>query len=129
MAKPLSVISLGLSPTRKITAITTVSALLIGTRTGYIHGAFEATESARTLSTSWGSSESADAVRQATEQAAFRKLVDDFVATWPRIAARTHDQPAAPPEAEATASSRQAGGPAFGASPAAGAPPSPVSFR
>lgn len=99
MAKPLSVISLGLSPTRKITATTTVSALLIDTRTGYIHGTFEATEMARTLSTSWGSSDSADEVRRATEQTAFAKLVDDFVATWPRIAARKEGRPAAPPPA------------------------------
>lgn len=84
-AKPLSVITLGLSPTRKITAITTVSALLVDTRSGYIHGTFEVTENAKTLSTSWSSADSADAVRRETERAAFAKLVDEFVAAWPRV--------------------------------------------
>src|SRR5882762_6710904 len=55
VAKPLSVITLGLSPTRKITAITTVSGLLIDTRTGYVYAAYEVTERKATLASSWGS--------------------------------------------------------------------------
>ncbi len=53
-ARPLTVITLGLSPTRKITAITTVSALLMETRTGYIYSAYEVTEREAILSTSRG---------------------------------------------------------------------------
>ncbi len=86
-AKPLTVITLGLSPTRSITAVTTVSALLIDTRTGYIHATFETTEKNRVLGTSWGSADSADAARRETEKAAFAKLVDEFIAAWPKIAA------------------------------------------
>ncbi len=97
VAKPLSVVSLGLAPTRRITAVTTVSALLIDTRSGYIHGTFEATESARNLSTSWGSADSADAARRSTERLAFTRLINDFVAAWPRISKPRPPAPASTP--------------------------------
>ena len=86
-AKPLSVITLGLSPTRKITAITTVSALLLDTRTGYVYSAYEVTEKKASLATSWGSADSADSVRRETEKTAFGRLVDEFAASWPRLLA------------------------------------------
>jgi hypothetical protein len=85
LARPLSVISLGLAPTRKITATTTASALIIDTRTGFVYGALEATELNDSLSTSWGSREAADRARRANERAAFVKLVDEFAGAWPRI--------------------------------------------
>jgi len=88
-AKPLSVITLGLSPTRKITAVTTVSGLLIDTRTGYIYSAYEVTEKAGSLATSWGTRDTADEVRRKTEKEAFKKLVDEFETSWPRILARS----------------------------------------
>jgi hypothetical protein len=85
VAKPLTVITLGLSPTRKISAATTCSALLIDTRTGYVYSAYEVTERAETYSTSWGSQDTADETRRKNEQEAFKKLTDEFVATWPKI--------------------------------------------
>jgi hypothetical protein len=88
MAKPLTVITLGLSPTRKISAVTTCSALLIDTRTGYIYSAYEVTERAETFSTSWGSRDSADEVRRKNEQDAFKKLIDEVVTTWPKVLER-----------------------------------------
>ncbi len=88
VAKPLTVITLGLSPTRKISAVTTASALLIDTRTGYIYSAYEVTERAETFSTSWGSRDTADEARRKNEQDALKKLVDEFVATWPKVLAR-----------------------------------------
>jgi hypothetical protein len=88
MAKPLSVITLGLSPTRKISAVTTCSALLIDTRTGYIYSAYEVTERAETFSTSWGSRDSADEARRKNEQEAFKKLIDEFATTWPKVLER-----------------------------------------
>jgi hypothetical protein len=87
-AKPLTVITLGLSPTRKITAVTTVSALLLDTRTGYIYSAYEVTEREAMVSTSWGSSDTADEARRKTERRAFGKLVDEFVASWPKLLQR-----------------------------------------
>jgi hypothetical protein len=88
VAKPLSVITLGLSPTRKISAVTTCSALLIDTRTGYIYSAYEVTERAETFSTSWGSRDSADEVRRKNEQDAFKKLIDEFATTWTKVLER-----------------------------------------
>jgi hypothetical protein len=88
MSKPLTVITLGLSPTRKISAVTTASALLVDTRTGYIYSAYEVTEKAQTLATSWGSRDTADETRRKTEQEAFKKLMDDVIATWPQVLQR-----------------------------------------
>ena len=87
--KPLSVITLGLSPTRKISAVTTASGLLLDTRTGYIYSAYEVTEKAGSLATSWGSGDAADAVRRKTEKDAFGKLVDEVAASWPKLLARS----------------------------------------
>jgi len=87
---PLSVITLGLSPTRKITAVTTVSALLMDTRTGYIYAAYEETERKAILSTSWGSRDNADDARRKTEQLAFEKLIDDLTESWPKFLERYH---------------------------------------
>lgn len=93
VSKPLTVITLGLSPTRKISASTTCSALLLDTRTGYIYSAYEVTERAQTYSTSWGSRDSADEARRENEQKAFEKLIDEFVNTWPKVLER-HKQKA-----------------------------------
>ena len=86
--KPLTVITLGLSPTRKITAVTTVSALLMDTRTGYIYSAYEITERAETIASSWSSGDSADEVRRKTEKKAFGKLIDELATSWPKLLER-----------------------------------------
>lgn len=87
-AKALTVITLGFSPTRKITAVTTVSALLMDTRTGYIYSAYEVTEREATLSTSWGHEDTADEARRKTERKAFGKLVDEFAGSWAKLVQR-----------------------------------------
>lgn len=84
-SSPLTVVTLGLSPTRKVTAVTTVSSLLLDTRTGYVYAAHEATEREAIRSTSWGSMHAADKARQTTEGRAFGKLVDEFVNAWPKL--------------------------------------------
>lgn len=88
LARPLTVITLGLSPTRRISVVTTCSALLLDTRTGYIYSEYEVTEKGQTLATSWGSRDAADATRRRNEQQAFKKLVDDLVASWPKFLER-----------------------------------------
>jgi hypothetical protein len=92
LAKPLTVLTLGLSPTRKIFVTTTASALLLDTRTGYVYSAYEVTNRAETLATSWGSRDAADEGRRRNERDAFVKLVDELAASWPRLLAR-HAQP------------------------------------
>ena len=85
LAKPLTVITLGLSPTRKVYVTTTVSALLMDTRTGYVYSTYETTKKAETLSTSWGSSDAADEARRQNERQAFEQLVGEFADTWPKL--------------------------------------------
>ena len=85
LSKPITVLTLGLSPTRKIHVTTTASALLLDTRTGYVYSAYEATQASDTLASSWGSADAADAGRRQNEKAAFSKMVDDFVASWPKF--------------------------------------------
>jgi hypothetical protein len=87
-AKPLTIITLGLSPTRRITAVTTCSALLMDTRTGYLYSAYEVTQRAETFSTSWGSRDTADEARHNNELEAFKKLIDDFTTSWPKVLER-----------------------------------------
>jgi hypothetical protein len=86
--RPLTVITLGLSPTRKINAVTTASAVLLDTRTGFIYSAYEVVEREATLATSWGNRDSADQVRQKIEKRAFVKLVDELVTSWPKLLQR-----------------------------------------
>lgn len=88
LAKPLTVITLGLSPTRKVHVTTTVSALLMDTRTGYVYSTYETTKKAETLSTSWGSSDAADEARRRNERLAFEQMVGEFAATWPKLLER-----------------------------------------
>ena len=87
-AKPLSVITLGLSSTRKISAVTTCSALLMDTRTGYIYSAYEVTERAEMFSNSWNSRDTADEARRNNEREAFKKLIDEFATSWTKLLER-----------------------------------------
>jgi len=87
-SKTLTAISLGMSSTKKITVLTTVSALLMDTKTGYIYSAYETTEKEEISSSAWGTRENADKARQKTEARAFARLVDDFVESWPRLLKR-----------------------------------------
>lgn len=87
-ATTLSVITLGLAPTRKITATTTVSALLLDTRTGYVYSAYEASHRESVTSTSWASGDAADSTRRNTEKVAFDAIVEQFVQSWPTLLAK-----------------------------------------
>jgi len=84
----LNVVSLGLSPTRRVSVHVTASALLLDTRTGFIHAAFEATERRKCQSNAWESREAADRQRQQAEEAAFKGLVGEFEKNWPAIVRR-----------------------------------------
>lgn len=88
LAKPLTVISLGLSPTTKVSVATTVSGLLLDTRTGYVYSTYETTKKDSTLATAWGSREAADETRLKNERTAFAQMVDEFASTWPKLLAR-----------------------------------------
>jgi hypothetical protein len=88
MAKPLSVISLGLSPNKQARVVTTASAVLMDTRNGYIYGMAEATERNERLASGWTSEDAIDAARLKTESQAFEKLVGALEKTWTDVVAR-----------------------------------------
>lgn len=84
----LNVISLGLSPSRKIFVRVSASALLIDTRTGFIYSAYEANERREVWTNAWESKESADRARRDAEKVAFKSLVGEFEKTWPQVVER-----------------------------------------
>jgi len=63
----LNVITLGLSPTRKIFVRVAASALVIDTRTGFIYAALEANEKRQVTTNAWESRETADRARRDAE--------------------------------------------------------------
>ena len=84
----LNVVTLGLSPTRKVFVRVAASALVIDTRTGFIYAALEANEKREVRSNAWESNETADRVRQDAEKAAFKELIGEFEKNWPQIVER-----------------------------------------
>jgi hypothetical protein len=87
-SRALTSITLGFGSTKKINVITTASALLMDTRTGYIYSAYESTSKADAKSNVWDSAESADVLRRETEKEAFAKLVGEVAKSWPRMLER-----------------------------------------
>ncbi len=81
-AKPLTVISLGLSPNKVVSVTTTASALLIDTRTGFIYGSAEATAEDDQLANAWTDENAADETRRRVEREAFGELVDELELMW-----------------------------------------------
>ena len=84
----LNVITLGLSPTRRVFVHVAASALLIDTRTGFIYAALEANEKRILTSNAWESRETADRARRDAEKAAFKALLNEFEKNWPQIVER-----------------------------------------
>ena len=83
--KPLSAISLGLTPTQTFKVTSTVSALLLDTRTGYVHGTLEEQYAESGLATGWGKRDAIDAKRVKTEKQAVDKAIESFGDLWPRL--------------------------------------------
>ncbi|MBI5394263.1 MAG: hypothetical protein HZA91_03105 [Verrucomicrobia bacterium] len=100
MARPLTVISLGLSPNKKARIVTTASAVLMDTRNGYIYGVLEATEEHNAITNAWSSEDAIEASRRQTESRAFEKLVGEFEKMWKGVLQRVPAQPvsARPPQ-------------------------------
>jgi hypothetical protein len=85
---PLTTISLGTTLTKRISVHVTASALVLDTRTGFIYATFEASEQRQVDASLWSERRKADSARQEAEQAAFRKLTDEFVRDWHLIVDR-----------------------------------------
>jgi hypothetical protein len=84
----LNVVTLGLTPTRKVFVRVAASALVIDTRTGFIYAALEANEKREVRSNAWESLQTADRARRDAEQVAFKALIGEFEKTWPRVVER-----------------------------------------
>ena len=81
-AAPLSVVTLGLSPSQQAKVVCTASALLMDTRNGYLYGVAEATDRQDQVASAWTSSAAVDQTRRRTESNAFAKLVSELEKTW-----------------------------------------------
>jgi hypothetical protein len=86
--RPLTVLTLGLFPTKDVRVNTTAAALLLDTRTGYIYGAAEASTDRSQLANAWTDTDAAEQVRRRTERAAFEKLLLSFGRAWDRVLAQ-----------------------------------------
>ncbi|HEX4645798.1 MAG TPA: hypothetical protein VH598_09335, partial [Verrucomicrobiae bacterium] len=84
----LTVVTLGISPTRHVFVRVAASALVIDTRTGFIYGALEANEKREVRTNAWESRETADRARQDAEKTAFKGLVGEFEKNWPAMVER-----------------------------------------
>ena len=87
-SKALNVVTLGLSPTRRIFVRVAASALLMDTRTGFIYAAFEANEKSDAVTNAWETEETADRARRSAEKAAFKSLVNELEKHWPQVVER-----------------------------------------
>lgn len=92
-SRALSTITLGFASTKKINVVTTASALLMDTRSGYIYSAYESTARSDAKSNVWDSAENADKLRRANEKEAFDKLVGEVTKSWQQMLDRHRARP------------------------------------
>ena len=85
-ALPLSIATLGLAPDNTTRVVTTASAILVDSHTGYVYGAAEATDHDDGLTTSWTTSAAIDNAHDKTEKAAFKDLAGNIETLWKRVA-------------------------------------------
>lgn len=82
----LGTITLGVFPSQQARVTSTASAAFLDTRTGFIYGLAEATESADRMTNAWNSKEAVDKTRRAAERKAWESLVGELQRTWVDIA-------------------------------------------
>jgi hypothetical protein len=97
MAKPVSVVTLGMSPTQQARVISTASALLVDSDTGYIYGSAEYTSKENQLASAWTNEAAIEQSRRRAEVEAFEGLVTEFEKLWPTILSRFGPGAATPP--------------------------------
>jgi hypothetical protein len=86
---PLGVISLGIAPDRDAHVTSTASVVFTDVKSGYTYGVAESTAKASGLTNAWGSRETIDRKRIATEQEAFSQLLLEAEKTWKGIVAKS----------------------------------------
>jgi hypothetical protein len=81
----LAVATLGLAPNWQYSANSTVSAVLMDTKTGFIYGAIEENESHSGITSGWLNRATVEKNRKVVERTAFEKLMVSFAQSWNRI--------------------------------------------
>jgi hypothetical protein len=84
-ATPLSVVTLGLSPSVVVFVNSTASALLMDTRTGFVYGAAEKNADRQQIAAWWTNEDAIDQCRRRTERTAFENLITEFESLWPHV--------------------------------------------
>ena len=79
---PVTVITLGLLPTKKASITTTASAAVLDVRTGFVYGLAEATATEEQRANVWSTADAMDDARKKAESVAFEKLVGEIVRLW-----------------------------------------------
>jgi len=87
-ARPLTVVTLGLSPHRVVAVDTTVSAVLLDVRTGFVYGVCEGSATQKRLASAWTDSDQVDRSRRATERDAFDQMIGELEKLWPSVTAK-----------------------------------------
>jgi hypothetical protein len=82
---PLGILTLGLFPDDHARIASTVSAVLMDTRNGYVYALLEATVRKEKTTSGWTRDAVVDEVRREAETEAFQKLVGEFETTWQRV--------------------------------------------
>ena len=83
--KPAGIITLGLFPTRKAHVLTTASAVLVDTRSGFVYATAEATSRRQKAANYWSSEQAVDDSRRLAETDAFDQLLDEIEQLWPAM--------------------------------------------
>ncbi len=84
-AMPLSVVTLGLSPTKSVRVATTASAVVMDTRTGYLYGLAETTVKRNKLTSAWSLNDTMQEAQKNNEKEAFVLLIGELEKTWAGI--------------------------------------------
>ncbi len=85
ISTPLSIISIGLAPTINVRVTTTISAIVMDTRTGYIYGMVEETAQKDQTAAALTTQNAYDLLRRKTERRAFEMFIDEFDVLWKNI--------------------------------------------
>jgi hypothetical protein len=81
----LGVVTLGFGPTIDVRVITTVSALLLDTQTGYVYGTIEETAREQATAAAMNTKNTCDTLRLKTERQAFDSFLSEIETVWPKI--------------------------------------------
>jgi hypothetical protein len=84
---PVTVVTLGATNNKRLRIMSTASAALLDTRSGYVYGLAEASDEHEELQNAYKTQEEIDRIRRDVEANAFTKLVGDVESTWKMVLA------------------------------------------